>query len=109
MTKTFTSIYQISHHHREKIFAVLVSCIVLTICAYVFLLQKAIVNVVQRDKISKETKVISAKVGSLEEKYFAIKNTITLDLAHAKGLKTAGTISYISKKSLTAMVSHHEL
>lgn len=108
MTKTLTIIYQTSHYYRERIFAILIAAIVMTACTYVFLLQKAIVNVVQREKVTQQTKSISADVGSLEEKYFSLKNAVTLDLAKAKGLKNADVVSYISKKPLTAMVSHHE-
>jgi len=109
MTKTLTIIYQASHHHRERIFVMLVGAILLTAFAYAFLLQKAIVNVVQREKVAKEVKAASARLGVLEEKYFSLKNTVTLDLAHAKGLRSAEKVSYISKKSLTAMASHNDL
>jgi hypothetical protein len=104
MTKAITIIYQASHHHRERIFAVLVTAIVVAICAYVMLLQMAIVNVVQREKVSAQVKSVSANVGGLEEKYFTLKNGITLELAKAKGLKNAENISYISKKPVTAMI-----
>lgn len=109
MTKTLTILYQVSHLYRKRIFVILVSSIILAAISYAFLLQKTIVNIVEREKISKEIKAISVDVGSLEEKYFSLKNTITLDLAYAKGLKNADTVSYISKKPLTAMVSNNEL
>ena len=109
MTQTITILYKFSHHYRERIFRVLVATILVTACAYVFLLQKAIVNVVQRQKVSLETKSLSVKVGNLEEKYFSLKNGVTLDLAHSKGLKDAEVISYISKKPVTAMALHNEL
>lgn len=109
MTKAITLVYKISHHHKERIFAVLVAAILLTAFAYVFLLQKAIVNVVEREKISLETKKLSVDVGGLEESYFSIKNSITLDLAHTKGLKDAVVVSYISKKPLTAMALPNEI
>jgi hypothetical protein len=109
MTKAITIAYKISHQYKERIFAILVAAILLTAFAYVFLLQRAIVNVVERQKVSQETKALSVKVGGLEEKYFSIKNTITLDLAHSKGLKDAQDISYISKKAVTAMALPHEI
>lgn len=109
MTKLLTIAYKTSHYHRERIFAVLIAAILLTACAYVFLLQKAIVNVVQREKVALEAKSASANVGSLEATYFSLKNAITLDLAHSKGLKNADNVSYISKKPVTAMVIRHEL
>lgn len=108
MTKLLTIAYKASHHHRERIFIVLIASIIFTACTYVFLLQKAIVNVVERERVSLQVKSASADVGSLEEKYFSLKNAITIDLAHAKGLKNAENITYISKKPVTAMVTHHE-
>lgn len=109
MTRTLTTIYRISHSYREKIFTILIVAILISVCVYVFLLQKAIVNVVERQKLSTQTKSLSVQVGDLEEKYFSIKNSITLDLAHSRGLKDAEVISYISKKSLTAMALPNEL
>ncbi len=109
MTQTLNMAYRFSRDYKEKIFAVLISSIIITACAYVFLLQKAIVNVVQRQHVSSEMKSTSVEVSELEEQYFGAKSKITLDLAHAKGLKDARDISYISKKSLTAMASHNEL
>ncbi len=103
MAKAITTIYKASHQHRERIFAVLVVSILLTACAYVFLLQKAIINVVQREKISKTAAEISMSVNELEAKYFTLKNTVTLELAHSKGLKDAEVTAYISKKSVTAL------
>ncbi len=109
MTRTLTIAYKFSHYYKERIFVMLVAAIILTACAYVFLLQKAIVQVVERERVVSEVKTLSVDVGELEEQYFSVKNKITLDLAHSKGLKDAGTISYISKKSHTAFVSHNEL
>lgn len=109
MTQLLTIAYKTSHHHREKIFAILMAAIIITACAYVFLLQKAIVNVVQRQKVALETKSVSADVGTLEETYFSLENGITLNLAYSKGLKNADDVSYISKKPVTAMVIRHEL
>ncbi len=109
MTKTLTILYQTSRHHRERIFATIIAAIVFCAFAYAFLLQKAIVNVIQREKISKEDKSISINVRDLEEKYFSIKNTITQDLARLKGLKNPEVISYISRRPPTAMASNHEL
>lgn len=109
MTRALTLAYKISHHYRERIFAVLVSAIILTACTYVFLLQKAIINVVQRERVVVQMKSLSVDVSDLETEYFAARNKITLNLAHAKGLRNAETVSYISKKSLTALAPRNEL
>lgn len=98
-----------SQEYKEKIFAVLIAAIMISACGYIFLLQKAIVNVVQRQNVSNEVKELAVEVSDLETEYFAAQNTITIDLAHSKGLKDPKSISYISKKSVTAMASHNEL
>ncbi len=109
MTQTLTIAYRFSRDYKEKIFAVLISAIILSACGYVFLLQKAIINVVQRQHVSSQMKSVAVEVSELEEQYFSAKNKITIDLAHARGLKDAHDIAYISKKPVTAMASHNEL
>ena len=109
MTQVITKIYKTSYKHKEIIFITLISAILLSFFAYVFLLQKAILNVVDRSKVSKEASLVSLDVNDLEEKYFSLKNDITIELAHAKGLRNKEVTSYISKKSLTAMVLNNEL
>ncbi|MES3031099.1 MAG: hypothetical protein V4697_01655 [Patescibacteria group bacterium] len=95
--------------YRERIFAILVAALILSSCAYVFLLQKAIMNVVAREKVSKEIRHISTSVSELESKYLSAKNTINIELAHARGFKNTEVSTFISKKSLTAMADSHEL
>jgi cell division protein FtsL len=108
MTRALTMAYKISHHYKERIFVILIAAILLVACSYVFLLQKAIVNVVQRQHVVAEAKETSVDVSDLEAQYFTVKNKITIDLAYSKGLKNADTVSYISKKPVTAMASHYE-
>lgn len=95
-------------HYREKIFVGLVAAIILASCAYAFLLQKAIMNVVAREKISTDIRTLSTSVSELEAKYLTVKNTINIELAHAKGFKNAEVSNFISKKSLTAMAHSYE-
>ena len=91
--------------YRERIFIALVAAVVIASCSYAFLLQKAIMNVVAREKISAEIRTTSTAVSELEAKYLTAKNTINIELAHAKGFKNAEVSNFISKKSLTAMAN----
>ena len=110
MSKTITILYKISHVYCQRIFAILIVSIVIAMFGYVFLLQKAIINVVDREQVSKQVSSISMKIGALEEKYLSLKNTVTLELAREKGLTDAKNISYISsEKSLTAVAIRNEL
>lgn len=95
---------------KEKIFILLTICISIFALSYVYFLHSAISNVVARESVVKESRAISTEVSALEAKYFIVKNTINLDLAHEKGFKNSDEVSFISsKKSLTAMANHHEL
>ncbi len=109
MTRALSIVYKASHYHRERIFVILVVAILLIVCSYVFLLQKAIINVVQREKASQQVTSVSIEVGDLEGKYFSLKNSVTLELAHAKGLKDVEVTTYISKKPLTVMALHNDI
>ena len=109
MTKIITTIYKTTHDYCQKTFVILLACIFVTIFAYIFLLQKAIINVVDREQVSKQAKSLSAEIGNLEAQYLSLKNTVTLELAREKGLTDASNISYISKKSLTAVAPRNEL
>ena len=109
MTKILTNLYKTSNHYREKIFVILISAILLVSFSYVFLLQKAILNVIQRGKITQQINSSSIATSELEQKYFSLKNTITMEMAYAKGLKSAEVTSYITKKPLTAMALHNEI
>lgn len=95
--------------YKERVFILLICGIVISASAYAFLIQKAIVNVVEREKITKEIREKSSNVSELESKYFAIKSNINIELAHAKGFKDSEVTAYISKKSLTAFASNNEL
>jgi hypothetical protein len=97
------------YNYREKIFILLVLGIIVCALSYAYLLHGAIANVVQREKVVKENRTIGGRIGELEAKYFTLKNTIDMELAHAKGFKDGEISTFISKKSLTAMANHNEL
>ncbi len=110
MTRTLTTLYVFSHRYKDRLFTILLASIIFTACAYVFLLQKAIINVVERQKLSEKVTSLSVQSGDLEAKYFSMKKSVTLELAHAKGFKDAEVTAYISKKPVTASVAfNHEL
>lgn len=109
MTKVIADNINSMFRYKERVFIFLVLGIVITAGVYIFLVQKAIVNVVEREKITKEIRERSTSVSELETKYFSIKSSVNIELAHAKGFKDAEVVSYISKKPITALVSYNEL
>ncbi len=109
MTQVIANNLNSMFRYKEKIFIVLVCAIFISACAYIFLVKNAIVNVIEREKITKQIREKSTVVSNFEAKYFSAKNNINIELAHLKGYKDAEVTSYISRKSLTAFASHNEL
>lgn len=100
MTQAIAHNAEIIMSYRERIFGVLMACLFFTLCIYGYSLQRAIVNVVQREAIMKTINAKGSQVADLEAKYFSRKNSVSLDLAHAEGFKEAPVSMFISKKAL---------
>jgi hypothetical protein len=109
MTKTLVTNMNNVFRYKEIIFIFLISAISASLCAYIYFLHDAIANVVERENIVKKTRILSTDVSELETKYFSVKSKINIELAHEKGFQAAKNTSFISKKSVTAMVTHNEL
>lgn len=109
MKKTIKILYRIIDNHKERLFTILLLAILVSGAMYGFLLKNTIDNIVEREKISKETKSLLTNISDLETKYFSLKNEVTLDIAYSKGFKNPKNTEYITKKSVTAMVSKNEL
>lgn len=67
---------------------------------YAYLVNKTIMNVVARESAEKQIATLNTTIGGLENNYMVLKNTITLDLAHADGFQDA-TPAFISRNSST--------
>lgn len=106
MTKIITENIQDMLKYKERIFIVLIASIIFSIGAYTFLIEKAIMNVIAREDVTKETRLVGASVAILEGKYFSVKNDVNIELAHSKGFKDSDVSFFISTKSITAMSSH---
>lgn len=109
MTQAITNNFTTMMRYKERLVATMIAILLVSACTYAFFLQRAITNVVEREHTVRDIALKSTHVSELESKYFALKNDITMDLAHAKGFKDTQVSTYISKKSVTAMVSSHEL
>lgn len=109
MTKTVSENLNAMLRYRGRIFWMLVPCIVILTLFYVNLVHSTIVNVVEREKIVSEIREKSTIVSEMESSYFATKDKINMELAHAKGFQDSEVTSFISKKSLTAFVPHNDL
>lgn len=109
MTQLITENLSNVFKYKEKVFMFLVVGIVVSVFSYIYFLHSAIANVVQRENTVKEYRLLSTNVNELEGKYFEIRNSVNIELAHEKGFKDNSSVSFIYGKSLTAMADHNEL
>src|SRR4051812_36757797 len=100
MTKAIAKKANFIMYYRERVFAVLVACLLISLCWYGYSLRQAIDHVVVRESIIKQMQSKSSNVANLESKYFSLKNSVNIELAHKVGFKDASVSMYISKKSL---------
>lgn len=105
MTKIIANNIGSIYDYKEKIFSVLVFGILSCAFMYVYFLQNVITNIVERERIVKDTRILSTQVSELEAKYFQVKSSINMELANSKGFKNTEITSYISKSKLTAMAN----
>jgi hypothetical protein len=105
MTKVLAQQAKNIMNYREVVFAVLVSGFMLSLFWYGYSVRQAIVNVVAREALVKEIQHKSGSVADLESEYFALKNSVSIELARKEGFKEAPVSMFISKKSLGAALS----
>jgi nucleoside recognition membrane protein YjiH len=108
MRKTIQNNKEENLIYRVRIFWTLVFGIIVLAPFYAISVHSAIVNVVERENIVSMIREKSTEVSETESKYFALKNKINMNMAYSKGYQEAEVSSFISKKSLTAIVSYNE-
>ncbi|MEI7777304.1 MAG: hypothetical protein WCI52_01745 [bacterium] len=65
--------------------------------SYAFLVNEAIMNVVNRQKAEVQISKISSITSDLEAKYIALENGINLPLAYSKGFQDAKDVTFITR------------
>ncbi|MFA6094744.1 MAG: hypothetical protein WC757_02545 [Candidatus Paceibacterota bacterium] len=85
---------------KKNLFRVLVSIAVLSAGMYLFFMNSAVFNTLERERAGRELSVVSAEVANLEQSYLSLKNNITLAVAYEKGFKEVSHISYVSRNAM---------
>ncbi|MBX4199074.1 hypothetical protein KW800_02245 [Candidatus Parcubacteria bacterium] len=93
------SISTISHSvdHRARIFWALISISGLLLGLYVYAVLATVSHTVSRESLLGESQALSARVSELEYKDIALKNTLSLDVALAKGFSEVVKPLYVSR------------
>jgi len=98
---------KVFHLNTRTLFFVLLSLLVLVFLAYVFLVNKTVMNVVERERVEKDIASLSSSMGELEFKYIGLKNSITLDLAYEKGFSDAIPTSFLAREKSVPGLSYN--
>jgi cell division protein FtsL len=85
--------------YRERIVVFLIAIIAISAAAYIFFVREAVLNVVARQQAMAQIQIENTSVSNLENQYFALKNSITMDVALAAGFEPAKISQFISTKS----------
>lgn len=95
--------------YRERIVISLAAIAVFLVGVYVFLVREAIVNVVARENIAKEIQTDSTAVSALENQYFTLKSSITMDTATQLGFLPVTVSAFIPTSAAVAISSNDEI
>ena len=90
---------------RGNIFWSLTVGVIMALGLYLYFLSSTVYITVLRQQAEKSIATLEGNAGALESNYLNIKNTVTIELAHAKGFKDILATQYISRKSLGKSLS----
>lgn len=76
---------------------------------YIYFVNGAIINVVERQKIEKEIASINSRISDLESSYISLNNKINLEYAFSAGFVKVAKEKYVRRKTLGANLSFNRL
>lgn len=75
---------------------------------YMYFVNGAIVNVVERQKIEKEIVALNSRISELESSYFGLNNQISFNYALSMGFVKMAGEKYVSRKTFSANLSFNQ-
>jgi len=93
----------VTAHYDKKIFLILVSSIFFFILLYMYFINAAVLNVVEREKLSGEINLLQANVAALESEYAVLRGQITLPTAYSLGFKEVSAAQFIERQPLSSV------
>lgn len=109
MTKTIKNkILNIESPERKAFWYLALSAVVF-VGFYIYFVNGAIINVVERQKTEKEISSINSRISDLESSYISLNNKISLDYALSAGFVRVAKEKYVYRKTLGANLSFNRL
>ncbi len=85
-------------HYQKSFFWMLAGIAVILACAYGYLLNMTIRNVVARRTAETQVAEATASISSLEQRYVSLKNSVTPELAQKYGFEEAASPKFLSRE-----------
>ena len=82
---------------KKTIFWTLLGILLLSVGFYIYFINSTIHNVVARQNLEKEAAQLNLKIGAEDFQYIAMRNAITLPLAHSLGFKDVLVKTFVSR------------
>lgn len=82
------------------IFWAMLGIVLLLVVSYMYLVNKTIWNVANREKIHNEIVAYSSKLGEIEFEYIKSKGSITLNSARQLGFTEPEQVSFVTKETV---------
>ncbi|MEI6580603.1 MAG: hypothetical protein WCO07_00315 [bacterium] len=96
-----TSVNIVNNYNLERrVFNIMLGMLGVLVLCYVIFLGNTVFNIVERQSLSKESRILSNEVGELELQYLSASSKIDVSLATSLGFKESQTKQYTTRKSL---------
>ena len=105
MTKNIKNKILSIEYSERKAFWYLVLFVVFFSGFYIYFVNSAIINVVERQKIEREIASIGSRVSDLETSYLSLNNKINFDYALSLGFVKVEKEKYVYRKAQSANLS----
>lgn len=97
------SILAVEHPVEAQLFRAFIIGLVVCMCAYLYLVAASVLNVMAQKEAVSHSLQIQSSIGVLEEKYFALSQSITPESGASIGLAPISQTSYVYRPGNVGM------
>lgn len=91
----------LSYESRAKIFGILSSIFVVSLCFYIYGVLATINHTIAKENLVKKSSELTSRVSELEYEDIALRNTINLEAALSRGFTEVKNPIYVSRSKST--------
>ncbi|MBI5470025.1 hypothetical protein HY968_01755 [Candidatus Kaiserbacteria bacterium] len=99
-----TRIFGIEHPRERFFMQIFLTAIIVLLCIYLYLVCASVLNVMARREARASSKTLQGSIGALEQKYFALSEGITTDVAASLGLAPIERTAYVHRPGAVGIV-----